>query len=106
MTREDLEVKIELTETNIELLQEVIEFNKKTNRTMIIISVIVYAAIVFANLDTKNFDIMEIFAISFLTTSTYYQINKMIDTNREDRLKLRQLITKLQYYKGLLKYKE
>ena len=106
MTRKDLEVKIALTETNIELLQEVMEFNKKTNRAMIIISVIVYAVIVFANLDTKNFNIMEIFAISFLTTSTYYQINKMIDTNREDRLKLRQLTTKLQHYKGLLKHKE
>ena len=105
MTKEELEVKIELIEKNIEFIKEMMAYNKKFDRGIIVSGILAFIFILIANIENKDISIMTIFSISLFITATYNQFCKMIKEKRDNELNLRQLSIKLSYYKGLLEYK-
>ena len=105
MTKEELEVKIELIEKNIEFIKEMMAYNKKFDRGIIVSGILAFIFILIANIENKDISIMTIFSTSLLVTATYNQFDKMIKEKRDNELNLRQLSIKLSYYKGLLEYK-
>lgn len=105
MTKEELEVKIELIEKNIEFIKEMMAYNKKFDRGIIVSGILAFIFILIVNIENKDISIMTIFSISLFITATYNQFDKMIKEKRDNELKLRQLSIKLSYYKGLLEYK-
>lgn len=105
MTKEELELKIELIEENIKLIKEIVEVNRKLNGVMISAIVLAFIAILFANIGNTTFDIISVFLISLLTVITYNTLDEIVKEKRDNKLKLKQLEVKLSYYKGLLKYK-
>ena len=105
MTKEELEVKIELIEKNIEFIKEMMAYNKKFDRGIIVFSILAFIFILIVNMENKDISIMTIFSISLFITATYNQFDKMIKEKRDNELNLRQLSIKLSYYKGLLEYK-
>lgn len=105
MTKEELEFKIKLIETNIELTKEIMEFNKKSDREIVFISLLTFVGILCTNMGNTNFGIIHIFFISLFATSICNMLEKISKEKMDNKLKLKQLEIKLSYYKELLKHK-
>ena len=100
--KEKLEAKIKLTESNIELIKQIRDSNKKSDRIMIAAVALAFFALLFANIENKQLVFMSVFGISLFTTSTYIMFDKMTLEKRENSIKLRNLEFDLEYYKFTL----
>ena len=54
MTKEELEVKIELIEKNIEFIKEMMAYNKKFNRGIIVFGILVFIFILIVNMGIET----------------------------------------------------
>ena len=54
MTKEELEVEIKRTEIDIELTKEFIEFNKKEDKRIILVSILAFIAVALINIEAGN----------------------------------------------------
>ena len=90
MTKEELQSKIELIEENIKFHKEFIDFDKKTNKSMIILMVLFFIILLISNtLIDKNIGFLDVFSISLFTTTSYNFIHRKLEID-------------LKYYKHML----
>ena len=54
MTKEELEVKIELIEKNIEFIKEMMAYNKKFDRGIIVSGILAFIFILIVNIENKD----------------------------------------------------
>ena len=99
---ENLKNKIEIIETKIELTKELMDFDKKSNKQTITVSVLGFIVLLIANINNKNLSFISVFSISLFITSVHSVIDKMIQSKRDNELKLRKLEMELDYYKNIL----
>ena len=99
---ENLKNKIEIIETKIELTKELMDFDKKSNKQTITVSVLGFIVLLIANINNKNLSFISVFSISLFITSVHSMIDKMIQSKRDNELKLRKLEMELDYYKNIL----
>lgn len=99
---ENLRNKVELIETKIELIKELMDFDKKSNKQTITVSVLGFIVLLIANINNKNLSFISVFSISLFITSVHSMIDKMIQSKRDNELKLRKLEMELDYYKNIL----
>ena len=99
---ENLRNKVELIETKIELIKELMDFDKKSNKQTITVSVLGFIVLLIANINNKNLSFISVFSISLFITSVHSMIDKMIQSKRDNELKLRKLEMELDYYKSIL----
>lgn len=99
---ENLRNKVELIETKIELIEELMDFDKKSNKQTITVSVLGFIVLLIANINNKNLSFISVFSISLFITSVHSVIDKMIQSKRNNELKLRKLEMELDYYKSIL----
>ena len=99
---ENLRNKVELIETKIELIKELMDFDKKSNKQTITVSVLGFIVLLIANINNKNLSFISVFSISLFITSVHSVIDKMIQSKRNNELKLRKLEMELDYYKSIL----
>lgn len=103
MTKEELQSKIELIEENIKFHKEFIEFDKKTNKSMIILMVLFFIILLISNtLIDKNIGFLDVFSISLFTTTSYNFIQRMFEKQLDNKFKLEKLELDLKYYKHML----
>lgn len=102
MTKEELEVEIKRTEIDIELTKEFIEFNKKEDKRIILVSILAFIAVALINIEAGNSNFASMLSISIFTTSVYSMIEKIVSQKRENKLKLEKLEYDLKYYKYIL----
>ena len=103
MTKEELQSKIELIEENIKFHKEFIEFDKKTNKSMIILMVLFFIILLISNtLIDKNIGFLDVFSISLFTATSYNFVQKMLEKNLDNKFKLEKLELDLKYYKHML----
>ena len=102
---ENLRNKVELIETKIELIKELMDFDKKSNKQTITVSVLGFIVLLIANINNKNLSFISVFSISLFITSVHSMIDKMIQSKRDNELKLRKLEMELDYYKSILSSK-
>ena len=89
MTKEELQSKIELIEENIKFHKEFMEFDKKTNKSMIILMVLFFIILLISNtLIDKNIGFLDVFSISLFTTTSYNFVQKMLEKNLDNKFKL------------------
>ena len=106
MTREELESKIKLVEVNIEMTNEIMDFNKKSDRSIIFIAILGFVIMFLANLGNKNLGFISVFSISFFTATVYNMIFRILEETRDNKFKLERLEMELSYYKSLLERDE
>ena len=99
---ENLRNKVELIETKIELIKELMDFDKKSNKQTITVSVLGFIVLLISNINNKNLSFISVFSISLFITSVHSMIDKMIQSKRDNELKLRKLEMELDYYKNIL----
>ena len=102
---ENLKNKIEIIETKIELTKELMDFDKKSNKQTITVSVLGFIVLLIANINNKNLSFITMFSISLFTTSVYSMLGKMIQNKRDNEFKLKKLEIELDSYKNILKSK-
>ena len=103
MTKEELQSKIELIEENIKFHKEFIDFDKKTNKSMIILMVLFFIILLISNtLIDKNIGFLDVFSISLFTATSYNFTQKALKTNLDNKFKLEKLELDLKYYKAML----
>ena len=103
MTKEELQSKIELIEENIKFHKEFMEFDKKTNKSMIILMVLFFIILLLSNtLIDKNIGFLDVFSISLFTATSYNFVQKMLEKNLDNKFKLEKLELDLKYYKAML----
>ena len=103
MTKEELQSKIELIEENIKFHKEFMEFDKKTNKIMIILTVLFFIILLLSNtLIDKNIGFLDVFSISLFTATSYNFVQKMLEKNLDNKFKLEKLELDLKYYKAML----
>ena len=102
MTKEELEVEIKRTEIDIELTKEFIEFNKKEDKRIILVSILAFIVVALINIEAGNSNFASMLSISIFTTSVYSMIEKIVLQKRENKLKLEKLEHDLKYYKYIL----
>ena len=103
MTKEELQSKIELIEENIKFHKEFIDFDKKTNKSMIILMVLFFIILLISNtLIDKNIGFLDVFSISLFTTTSYNFIQRMFEKQLDNKFKLEKLELDLKYYKHML----
>ena len=61
---ENLRNKVELIETKIELIKELMDFDKKSNKQTITVSVLGFIVLLIANINNKNLSFKSVFSIS------------------------------------------
>ena len=77
---ENLRNKVELIETKIELIKELMDFDKKSNKQTITVSVLGFIVLLIANINNKNLSFISVFSISLFITSVHSMIDKMIQS--------------------------
>ena len=103
MTKEEIKLKIELIEENIKFHKEYIEFDKKTNKIMIILMVLFFIILLISNtLIDKNIGFLDVFSISLFTATSYNFTQKALKTNLDNKFKLEKLELDLKFYKTML----
>ena len=103
MTKEELQSKIELIEENIKFHKEFMEFDKKTNKSMIILMVLFFIILLISNtLIDKNIGFLDVFSISLFTTTSYNFIHRIFEKQLDNKCKLEKLELDLKYYKHML----
>lgn len=106
MSKEKLETKIKLTEMKIELIKELIDFNKKSDRKMIFVSVLLFLVLLVVNINRKDLGFITVFSISLFTTSTFNMIFKMQEEKMKNELELKQAESRLKFYKSISEDRE
>ena len=103
MTKEELQSKIELIEENIKFHKEFIDFDKKTNKSMIILMVLFFIILLISNtLIDKNIGFLDVFSISLFTTTSYNFIHRIFEKQLDNKCNLEKLELDLKYYKHML----
>ena len=103
MTKEELQSKIELIEENIKFHKEFIDFDKKTNKSMIILMVLFFIILLISNtLIDKNIGFLDVFSISLFTATSYNFTQNALKKNLDNKFKLEKLELDLKFYKTML----
>ena len=103
MTKEEIKLKIELIEENIKFHKEFMDFDKKTNKSMIILMVLFFIILLISNtLIDRNINFLDVFSISLFTITSYNFIQKTLEKNLDNKFKLEKLENELNYYKAML----
>ena len=102
MNIEDIKLKLKLIEDQIETTKEIYKFNKKINRTMLIIEGLVLIIVLFSYGNIGNLNIWQVFNISFLVCVTYNLLSDIVTEKNDHKIKLKELELKRMYYASLL----
>ena len=103
MTKEELQLKIELIEENIKFHKEFMDFDKKTNKRMIFLMSLFFIVLLLSNtLIDRNINFLDVFSISLFTITSYNFIQKTLEKNLDNKFKLEKLELDLKYYKHML----
>lgn len=102
MNIEDIKLKLKLIENQIEATKEIYKFNKKINRTMLIIEGLVLIIVLFSYGNIGNLNIWQVFNISFLACVTYNLLSDIVTEKNDYKAKLKELELKRMYYTSLL----
>lgn len=91
MNREDLEVKLELLNTSIEIIEEHKRFTKKADRTLMVVG-IGTLIFVFITMSTKErLNVFDVFSMSLLVCSLHRMAFDMVVNSGSDNRKLKLL---------------
>lgn len=102
MTKEEIISKIKFTEAEIELIEEIIKFDKKDNKRIIFINILVFILLSILTISVDKINFFHIFSISLFTTSAYTMIYRMSMEKIDNKFKLRKLKLDLKHYNRLL----
>ena len=103
MTKEEIKLKIELIEENIKFHKEFMDVDKKTNKSMTILTVLFFIILVIGNtVIGRNISFLDVFSISLFTATSYNFIQKTLEKNLDNKFKLEKLENELNYYKAML----
>lgn len=103
MEEKEIRIKLRIVEQKIEMIEDLIKFNKRTSITLLFICIAVLALVMVIASQKDRMNVMDVFFISSGTSSLYKIMNDMVTERNKTSHELNALKLEEKYYNDLLK---